>query len=172
MTARWISVHAGSIWEVQLYQGRLEEEGLTTFVPDESTKVVDPFATGGLPLMAALHVPSDQVERAQAILATMRDHAPVEPDEHLDEVFGEASPDEDDEAPSPAEQKVEHLATRTRWAALWWITFPFAFVTGFLYLRASKKHGIKSKSHGLTLAAIGFAVLNLAGIIAFAYFAV
>lgn len=164
---QWIQVHAGPIWQVQLYQGRLDAEGIRTFIPDESTKVVDPFVTGGAALMTELMVVGEDAERARGIIESIKDEGPLTPDADDDPMWDDESveetPDEasdEDEEKSP-QAETEWFATRTRWGAVIWITFPFAVVTGFFYLHLCKKHGTRSISHGLTIAALVFAVLNL-----------
>ena len=166
---RWIQVHAGPIWQVQLYQGRLDAEGIQTFVPDESTKVVDPFVTGGAALMAQLMVAEDAAQRAHTIIESIKEEGPLTPDASDDPTWDDESVEEtpepnDEDSP---EAETEWFATRTRWGAVIWVTFPFALVTGLIYFHLCRKHGTRSVSHGLTIAAFVFAVLNLIAAVGF-----
>ena len=53
---RWVTVHAGPPWQIELLSGLLDENGIPSFQPDRTTKVVDPFITGANPLSARLQV--------------------------------------------------------------------------------------------------------------------
>ena len=72
MTQEWTAVFSGPLPEVQVLQIALEARGITTFIPDETTKVVDPFITGANPLATLLQVPRDSVEEATALIADLR----------------------------------------------------------------------------------------------------
>lgn len=65
----WVTVFSGSWSELIVAQSMLEAEGLLTRVPDENTKVMDPFITGVSPLVCELQVPADSVQLAQERLA-------------------------------------------------------------------------------------------------------
>lgn len=64
----WILVYAGNYSSVLANQATLEASGIRTFIPDSTTKVVDPVITGGSCLDAELHVQIDDVEEAEKIL--------------------------------------------------------------------------------------------------------
>lgn len=155
---RMVTVHSGPAWDVQLLAMQLEEAGIASFQPDTMTKAVDPFITGANPLASRLQVRLRDAEEATALVEAARESlrpAELEGDDDYDE--------EDDavENGQTPEEEVESLATRTRWAALMGFTLPFALVSGWLYLRASRAYGIRSRSHGLTIAAFGLGVVAL-----------
>ena len=43
----WLTVCVGSMSEIVALRAVLEDAGISTFVPDSMTKVIDPFITGG-----------------------------------------------------------------------------------------------------------------------------
>ena len=114
----WVTVSRGPIWQVQLEAGRLAEEGIEAYLPDETIKVMDPFATGGLPLHTDLKVSAEDAARARELL-----------DQQAATVAADAAPDADGKPGDDQDREaIEALARRTRWAALALITLPFAFV--------------------------------------------
>jgi hypothetical protein len=72
---RFVTIHAGPLWEVQLLRGQLEEEGIPAFLPDENTKRVDPFITGGFALAVSLQVPASLEARAREVLSRLREQS-------------------------------------------------------------------------------------------------
>jgi len=68
MNQAWIHVYSGSYSSVLANQATLEASGIQTFVPDETTKVVDPVITGSNPIGAEIHVQEADVEMARQIL--------------------------------------------------------------------------------------------------------
>ena len=154
---RMVTVHAGPAWDVELLAMQLDEVGIASFLPDKMTKAVDPFITGANPLESRLQVRAVDAERAAEVVEAARESlrpAALEGDDEDDD-------EEDDEYDMTPEEEVEYLATRTRWAALMGITLPFALFSGWLYLKGCKEYGLRSKAHGLTLAAFGLAVLSV-----------
>jgi hypothetical protein len=156
---RWVTVHSGPPWQIELLSGLLEEEGIPTFQPDRTTKVVDPFITGANPLSARLQVAAGDAERAAEILQRAHAQRLMEKETSPDEDGEEG---EDPEAITPAEE-IEYVSTRTRWAALLVVTAPFAVFYGVLYLLATRDLGLKSKRHGLTIAALILSLLVILG---------
>ena len=152
MSDRWVTVYGGPIWEAQMVRDRLDDEGIESFLPDETTKVVDPFITGGNPLAVALQVRAPDAERAQALVATYH-KAPPEGEEAHEVPDGEEDEEEDDG------DDLDWLATRTRWASLLLITAPFAIVTGVLYLIACRDEKRRAPYHALTVT--GFATSTM-----------
>jgi hypothetical protein len=170
MTApRLVTVHAGSLWEVELLAGLLDAEGIATFLPDHLTKRVDPFITGANPLTSRLQVREEDAERATAILSSERSR--------LAEDAGAGLGDEEDEVGGPAgtpsygpgeiqgddaeemtpDEELRYLATRTRWwslisCAVAFLTLPFALLYFITYLRACKEYGRRAPGHGFTIA--------------------
>ena len=150
---RLVTVHAGPAWDAELLAMQLDEAGIDSFLPDKMTKAVDPFITGANPLSSRLQVRAVDFEQASRIIEEARESlkpAPLEDDEDAE--------DDEDEEP---EDEVEWLATRTRWAALIGITLPFAFFSGWLYLKACREYGRKSESHRLTVAAFVLSIVSL-----------
>ncbi len=145
----WITVHVGPPWEVEMLGGMLEQAGFPVFLPDRATKSVDPFITGFAPLSSRLQVPSGEVEAAQEVLRRARARARADASREADAKDGAS-----DEGEPTAEEELSFLATRTRWAALLGVTSPFAVFYGVLYLIACRKHGIRDRRHGLTLAGL------------------
>ena len=174
----------GKPWEVSLRVGHLEEEGIVTFQPSATLKVMDPFATGALPLDAELQVPEPDVERALALLEQIADSEELPDEEALAAMALAEGPDPDlvgvdaasqleededleEEAPAPVapgeeepwtRSEIHDVARRTRWAALLGVTMPFALIFGWIYLGAVRESGIKDDSHGLTVTAFVIAI--------------
>lgn len=185
--SRWVTVFRGKPWEVSLRVGHLEEEGIVTFQPSATLKVMDPFATGALPLDAELQVPEPDVERALLLLEQIDDaeEAPDEealvamalaqaPDPDLVGVDATSQVEDDDEpeADEPAvasrdgeeawtRDEIADVARRTRWAALLGITMPLALFFGWVYFGAVRESGLKDESHALTVVAFWIAVVTL-----------
>jgi hypothetical protein len=68
MNQAWIHVYSGSYSSVLANQATLEACGIQTFVPDETTKVVDPCITGSNPVGAEIHVQEADFEAARQLL--------------------------------------------------------------------------------------------------------
>jgi hypothetical protein len=152
---------------VALFQGLLESEGLRTFAPDQITKVVDPFITGGNALLSRLQVPEDAVETARDILAASREAAHEQEDEDgAPETAGhpEGSATGPEETP---EEEVESFGRRTRWGAVMGVTAPLAILYGICYLSACREHGIRAKQHGLVVSALVLASVLTIGFFGF-----
>ena len=154
---RLVTVHAGPAWDVELLAMQLDGAGIDSFQPDKMTKTVDPFITGANPLASRLQVRAADAEEATSIIAEARENLQPVPLGDDDEEE-EEDDDLEDEADEPADE-VEWLATRTRWAALLGITLPFAFFSGWLYLKACRAYGRRSRAHGLTLAAFALSIV-------------
>ena len=157
---RLVTVHSGSLWEVELLAGLLEGAGIPTFLPDHLTKRVDPFITGANPLTARLQVRAEDAERAAALLESERSGRTEETAEEVSDGAGPEPPlpeDGDDDAMSP-EEELRYLASRTRWWALiscvlGFLTLPFALLYFITYLRAVREYGRRAPGHTLTVAA-------------------
>ncbi len=70
MADSWTLVYAGNYSSVLANQATLEASGIETYIPDSTTKVVDPVITGGACLDAELHVHTSDVDQAAGILNT------------------------------------------------------------------------------------------------------
>jgi hypothetical protein len=160
----WVTVLEASRVKVDVVRGVLDSEGIATFVPDELTKLADPFITGGNAFTVRLQVPAADVERARALIA----QAPMPPEP------AEAAADEREEQEERAEQEesdaaykdpVERNAERTIFSAALVVTFPLALLFGTLYLVAWRVHGHRARLHGLVLA-VFFASLALTIVLA------
>lgn len=174
----WVTVFRGKPWEISLRAGFLEEQGIATYQPDATMKVMQPFATGALPLDGQLQVAEEAVEQALALLAELAEEDLQRSDEDLDAMALATAPDpdlgidaeeaaayaaededEDDDPVDPEDpdawtrEEITTLARRTRWAALLGITAPLAIWFGFLYLTAVRESGMRDEAHGLTVAA-------------------
>ncbi len=77
MNQAWIHVYSGSYSSVLANQATLEASGIQTFVPDETTKVVDPVITGSNPIGAEIHVQEADVEMARQILRPASSESPT-----------------------------------------------------------------------------------------------
>lgn len=148
-----VVVHAGPLWEVQLLQGMLEEEGIRAFIPDESTKRVDPFITGANPLAANLVVAKDDAERASAL---------IEKHKEVAEARDAQTPPH--HAPTETE-RLARIGTRVRWASIMIVTAPFAIYWGMQYLLGLRGDVPRPRHHGLTIAAIFLALVFLVGFV-------
>ena len=69
---QWITVLTGSHPQVLTVQALLEARGIPTFIPDQTTKVMDPFITGANPFSLDLCVPAEAVGDARRVLAEGR----------------------------------------------------------------------------------------------------
>lgn len=151
MGTQAVVVHAGPLWEVQLLQGMLEEEGIQAFIPDESTKRIDPFITGANPLSTDLVVAKGDAERATALIQRHREVA-----EKRDEGVPPHHP--------PTEtERLAVLGTRVRWGSILIVTAPFALYWGIQYLWGLRGGVPRPRQHGLTLAAIFLAMIFIFG---------
>lgn len=173
---RLVTVHAGSLWEVELLAGLLQDEGIRTFLPDHLTKRVDPFITGGNALVARLQVPAEDAERAAAVLAAAKtdlaDAAAEEAsfgdegeehEEGADRGEDDDEEDEDDAEAMTPDEELRYLASRTRWwalvsCALAFLTLPFALIYFGFYLQACRAHGKKAPGHAFTIAVVAVTV--------------
>jgi len=147
MVKQAVVVHAGPLWEVQLLQGLLEEEGIQAFIPDESTKRVDPFITGANPLATNLVVARADAERAAALIERHR----------------EVAHQRDRQAPphhAPTEtERLATLGARIRWSCVLVVTAPFGVWWGIEYLARLRAGAARPREHGKTIAAIVLSVL-------------
>ena len=146
MSGRLVTVHAGPLWEMQLLQGQLEELGVPSFIPDETTKAVDPFITGGNPLATNLQVPEEYADRAMALIERNR------------RVAEQQEPPADATPLDTALARQGRLGRRIRWAAIAWFTAPLALVMGVVYLARLERGRPRPEGHGFTLAAIVLAI--------------
>jgi hypothetical protein len=72
----WTMVYAGSYASVIANQATLEASGIRTFIPDSTTKVLDPMITGGACMNAELHVHISNAEHASEILQVKQSSSP------------------------------------------------------------------------------------------------
>src|SRR5689334_13126081 len=132
----WVTILEAPRPRVEVVRGLLDAEGIATFVPDDLTKTVDPFITGGNAFTVTLQVPADDLERARAVAARHVECAsatqasvPESPR------TGDLAADEDDEqAAAEPDDPVEGHATRTVLCTCLLVTVPLALVFGVLYL--------------------------------------
>ena len=159
----------GPLWQVQLEAGRLEAEGITTWLPDATIKTLDPFATGALPLLTVLHVPEEEERRARELLAEadLEGATPEEltaaalatpPDPDLG-ITPEEARDLEGSDDDEVQERLETLARRTRWGALMVWLAPFAVYYGLAYLRLARRTGRRDARHGLTVAGLALGIL-------------
>lgn len=147
MAERTVVVHAGPLWEVQLLQGLLEEEGIRAFIPDQIIKHMDPFATGANPLATNLVVARADAQRAAALIERRKDDA-----------RGPAGRAPPRRAPTETE-RLATLGTRIRWSSIFAVTAPLALCMGFVYLVRLRRGGTRPRQHGLTIAAIVLSIV-------------
>ncbi len=144
----WVAIFSGPMWEVELKKSRLEVEGIDVFIPDASTKIIDPFVTGANPLTCHLWVRHEDAPTANEILALRVDGS--------DEETAAVEPTDPKEAGELwSQDEVETIARRARWSTFLTLTWPLALYYGFLYLAASKQSGHRASAHKLTLFAFG-----------------
>ncbi len=149
-------VHAGPLYETQLYQGLLEAENIPAHVPDANLRVLDPYYVGGAPLISELRVPREYVSEARALVEAYRQDgakALAQMPEFQHDV--EASTSD-----AAQQERLETLARRTRWLSLFWIIAPLAIFMGLRYWVISRRESCKSESHALTLASIALAMIG------------
>ena len=146
-----VVVHAGPLWEVQLLQGMLEEEGIQAFIPDESTKRVDPFITGANPLATNLVVAQADAERAAAIIIRHKEVA---------ETRDEGVPPHH---PPTETERLADLGRRVRWSSIMIVTAPLAIWWGVQYLWGLSSDTPRPRQHGMTIAAIFLAMIFILG---------
>ena len=148
-----VVVHAGPLWEVQLLQGMLEEEGIQAFIPDESTKRVDPFITGANPLTTNLVVSKDDAERASAL---------IEKHKEVAEARDAKTPPHH---PPTETERLRVIGNRVRWASIMIVTAPLALWWGRQYIAGLKPDVPRPHHHALTIAAIFLALVFFAGFV-------
>lgn len=151
MGTQAVVVHAGPIWEVQLLQGLLEEEGIQSFIPDENTKRVDPLITGGNAFATSLVVAKADAQRAQALI------------ERHKEVAEARDPDIPPHRPPTEMDRLTQLGTRVRWSSILMVTAPLALWWGFQYVMGLKQDTPRPPHHALTVAAIFLALILVCG---------
>lgn len=155
--AVWTTVFQGPPGTVDVLRARLGAEGIETFVPDELTKMVDPFMAGPDPFGRTLQVPAADAARAAAVLA---DHPTVgargagEAGEE-DEAGTGHEADAADGVPDPLDAQ----AMRTILLAVLLVTAPLALLSGAAYLWACRKQGRRARLHGAVLLALGLSVV-------------
>lgn len=142
----WVTVHAGSPWELDLFCGMLDEEGCVWRRPDDVLGGVDALVDPAGAVRKRLQVRAADAERAAAVLA--RHH----------ERTAEA---DDEEYELTGQEEVELVARWVRgasWSLVGIVLAPWLMV---LYRRACREHGTRSGQHALTVAApwIGGAVI-------------
>jgi len=168
-------VHWGPIWQAELYQGLLAEHDIEAFLPDVNTKLLDPFATGPLPMQTQVRVRERDAARAKKVLEAaaagegvpedleaLALSAPLDPSLGMSAQEAAAWNEVDaiGSVREGARYAVERLASRTRWAALLWVTFPWALVCGFRYVGVARRRGLRSSKHRLTVAALYLAAIE------------
>ena len=162
---RWVTLLEAPAREVAVVRGLLEDAGIATFVPDEVTKIVDPFITGPNPFQERLQVPEDDLERARGVLEAgrhaLQTAAAAEaagtdggPDDAAAEerapTLEDFEPDEEERAPDP----VEDRAFLTIFFAVLLLTLPLAVIPGVGYLMAWRRTGRRSRYHAWVLVAL------------------
>ena len=145
-------------------RGLLAEAGIATFVPDEMTKIVDPFITGSNPFQEELQVPAEDLERARAVVADRRTPQLAVAGEAASaggaqdaEATGALSGIDDFEpepGDEPAKDPVEDRAFLTILFAVLVLTLPLAVISGVGYVWAWRRTGRRSRNHGWALLAL------------------
>ncbi len=146
MSERLVTVFAGPLWEATVLQGRMEQDGVPAFLPDETIKVIDPFITGANAFDVALRVPANFEEQAMEIATD----------------WVEASKATDAE-PSPHDE-LRHLSRRARWASIWVVTAPYALILACRYLVLCRRYGLRPRDYSYTVAAV---LLSVAALVLF-----
>ena len=150
------TIHAGPLWEVQLLQGKLDEEGIPSFIPDELTKRVDPFITGANALNVQLQVRQADVARAEPFILEYRTKTRGADEAPEAVVGGERGGDDeglDEEARADLDAQTRR-GRRLRWASLLVVTAPLGLLIGGAYLAAMRRGAPHPSGHGMNLAAI------------------
>ena len=147
MGTQAVVVHTGPLWEEQLLQGMLDEEGIQAFIPDESTKRVDPFSTGANPLGTNLVVAQADAERAAALISKHR------------KVAEKRDADVPAHHPPTETEQLATLGRRVRWSCVLVVTAPLALWWGVQYLWGLRGGVARPRQHGMTVAAIFVALI-------------
>lgn len=146
--SRRVTVHTGPIWEMQLLQGRLEIDGIPSYIPDANIEQLDPFLAGAGAFAVRLQVPVRDTQQAAELvveyIAATRERRPGR-----DEGDGE-----DAEARQLA--RLTKLGIRVRWTAVAAITTPIAIVLGLRYLLGVRRSALRPHGHRLTVFALLF----------------
>ncbi len=148
-TTRWTTVFEGVPGQAGVLRAMLEADGLTTFVPDETTKLVDPFITGVSPLLATVQVPEDQVARARELLA----------DGGARPTPGATAGDDDDAALIDA--KLNAYVLPSILFTVLGLTAPLALITGWYYLKACERYERRARLHVVILLCLAASLLVL-----------
>jgi len=147
----WVTVHAGSPWELDLFCGMLDEELIVWRRPDDVIGGIDAIVNPAGAAGKRLQVRAPDAERAAARIASHR--APA------------SAPETDDDEYEPtAQEEVELVARWVRgasWSLVGFVLVPWLMV---LYRRACREHNTESEQHALAVAApwiAGAAILVL-----------
>ncbi len=159
---RWITVFEGPAAKAAFLRGLLESHEIDCLVPDELTKLADPFITGANPFQVRLQVREADAPRAGEILTSAA--APTATDEAGGEEPGPPSveADEDDEvvesAQAASESALDRPALRTILLTVLVVTAPLALLSFAFYLRDCQRRGARSNLHVATWLAFGIAL--------------
>ncbi len=144
--AELVLVHRGQPTEVLSLHAALQSRGFHSFVPDATTKLVDPFLTGGgNALLFELMAPAGEAEAVREEI----------------EVLRHGSPDATEPAPQPPQEpadRLEELARKTWFSLI--IMPPLVVYWGGQYLILSGQEGRKAKRHVTTLVAFWIGLLE------------
>ena len=146
-------VFAGTPSEVMAMQAGLGARGFRTLIQDDSTKVIDPFVTGGYCLGSTLLAPEDQADAIAAAIA--EDAAPGDPAEP-----GEVAPDRPEEGPSGPEDELRDLGRRIGWCGISGLFAPVGFVFAWLYFRGVLRLKRCPRGFALALGATLLCIVN------------
>ena len=138
---RWVTIHEGSSWEVDLLRGALEENDIPAFSPDVNLKTLDPFITGGAVFDRQLQVPEELAGRATELLDDLRLQNRAE------------RPPGEEPAPAVETAGLEAHGRRVCFASLFPFTAPFALAGAWSYFRRERAAGVRARNHALVVGA-------------------
>ncbi len=170
---RWITVFEGPAAKAAFLRGLLESHDIDCVVPDELTKLVDPFITGANPFQVRLQVREADALRAGEVLTSAAVPAGSDDADGNDAGPPSVEADQDDEvveaAQAASESALDRPALRTMLLTVLVVTAPLALLSFALYLRDCRRRGARSSLHvgvwlaaGIALAVVIAAVVHLA----------
>lgn len=136
--AEWVTVHVGTPWELDLFCGMLDDEGIPWQRPDDVVGAADSLLDPTGATSRRLQVRTEDEDRTRALIASHH---------------GEVEDTEDDEYELTGQEEVELIARSARrasWSLVGIVLVPWLMV---LYRRACREYDTESKHHALTVAA-------------------
>lgn len=149
LSEQWVQVYCGPMAMAQMLCEVLSSRGIPAFVPNRNLVHNDMSSVGGNVLDARVLVAREEHEAANAIVAR-------ETARELDAAGVAALAAEE----SDAERAVQRIGRRVAYSVVIPLFAPFGLWQAWHYFRAARALPRAPRSHGLVIAATGFAALE------------